>query len=220
MIAITKKHNNFRFVEILLNKLSHYKQVNRAYFCLMKTSKRISLQICLLLLSCCMGGAVWAQKAAAIAKGSKIEFRLRNHTEGVEEKITATNLKGTIIFDPKQLAKASFDITTDPQSTHGSDPKTVGPMVKGSLTASYPKMRIKSTSVTADGSVIYILHGNMTENGITKPVSIQFTALPSGNGYLFRGSFQVNRNQYSSDVQKDDYDDVISAFIEIKTATK
>ena len=153
------------------------------------------------------------------AKNSTVEFRVYNHKDGND---LARGLfpitKGNIIFNPKQLNKSSFDVVLNAADISTSN-KEVNKSLESKLflsAATYPEIRIKSTSITSDGSVVYILHGNLTLKGITKPVDIQFTATPMGNGYLFRGSFRINRLTYNVG-EKGDIDDMVTLFVELRT---
>ena len=56
----------------------------------------------------------------------------------------------------------------------------------------------------------YKATGNLTIKGATKAISFPFTATKTANGYLFSGSFTINRLDYgvgkSSMVLSDDVD--------------
>jgi polyisoprenoid-binding protein YceI len=153
------------------------------------------------------------------ANNSNVEFRVYNHKNGND---LARGLfpitKGNIFFDPKQLSKSSFDVVINAADISTSN-KEVNKSLESKLflsAATYPEIKIKSTSITSDGNVIYILHGTLTLKGITKPVDIQFTATPMGTGYMFRGSFRINRLTYNVG-EKGDIDDMVTLFIELRT---
>ena len=153
------------------------------------------------------------------AKNSQVEFRVYNHKEGMNlVRGLFPDINGSIFFDPKHLATASFDVSVNPASISTANTRRDEDLVSANFLSAvhYPEIRIKSNSVTTDGGVIYMLHGTLVMKGITKPVNIQFTATPIKSGYLFRGSFQLNRLLYHVGEQGD-IDNTVTVFIEIRT---
>ena len=150
-----------------------------------------------------------AQQFVPAEKGCKVEFKMVKHKETIRESLN--NLKGKIIFDPQHLNTASFDITI---SGKGNNPE-IGSYFTSSK---YPAIKIRSTGVTQDkpGDIIYILHGNITINGITKPANIQFLVSHSATGYTFRGSIELKRLDFNIGTKDDGIEENVSAFIEIR----
>ncbi len=189
---------------------------------------RINITICILaglLLSLFLPVSVSAQEYVPAAKGCKVAFTVTNHKDG-EGTIrgTLSNLKGKIIFDPQHLNSALFDITVIAGSANTGAAERDKTLKKDTYfnPVKYPLISIKSTGVTQDrpGGVIYVMHGNLTIKGITKPVNIQFTATPSGSGYLFRGSFRLSRLAFNVGTKDDGVDDNVSIFIEVRANKK
>lgn len=173
---------------------------------------------------CCFSSVIYAQHYTPVDKGSKIEFRVNNHKDGNEVvKGTFSNLKGDIVFDPAHPEKSSFDVAVNAGTINTGLAERDKELKHESWFSQslYPTIRVKSTSVTADGKsgIIFILHGNLTMKGITKPVNIQFTATPVGTGYLFRGSFHLKRLDYNVG-QKGEVNNDVSLFMEIKANRK
>lgn len=182
---------------------------------------RLALICCILLLSLCVS----AQTYLPTNRGSKLEFNFKQGKGEtlVQSKATFSSVLGLIQFDPKQLQHASFDlsVTTTGLSTMS---KTEGARLKGADffdVADYPVINIKSTSVTQDapGSVVYIVAASLTIKGITKPVKIQLTCVPSGTGYMFHGLMQFSRMAYGLG-EKNDFDDIVPVFLQINTTKK
>src|SRR3954471_4638324 len=76
-------------------------------------------------------------------------------------------------------------------------------------TDKYPLISFVSTGITtSNGS--YKATGSLTLKGVSKTISFPFTATKTANGYLFSGSFTINRLDYgvgkSSMVLGDDVD--------------
>ncbi len=164
-----------------------------------------------------------AQQFVPVAKGSKVEFKLTSHKDGDEVvKGRLAGLKGKITFDPKTLNTASFDITIGSGSVNTGKAALDNTIKKESFfnAIKYPVIHFKSTSVTQDipGSIVYVLQGNLTIKGITKPAKIQFMATPTGDAYLFRGSLEMSRLAFNIGTNDDKLDDNVSVFIEVRTA--
>jgi len=167
---------------------------------------------------------VTGQHLVPSEKDSKVEFRVNYHKNGNESvKGRFSNIKGDITFDPKQPGKSSFDISINAASINTGIPERDKALKNEQFFnhSLYPVIHLKSTSVAADGpgGIIYVLHGDLTIKGITKPVNVQFTATPMGTGYLFRGSFHLDRMDYKLG-EKGDIDNDVSLFIEVKTIKK
>jgi polyisoprenoid-binding protein YceI len=166
-----------------------------------------------------------AQMYIPAEKGCKVEFKAIRHKGGDQViRGTLSSLKGKITFDPKNLNTAAFDITLSAGSI-----KTGNPDIDKVLRAipyfnplKYPLVTIKSTSVTQDrpGGIIYVLHGDLTINSITKPVSIQFMATPTDRACMFRGTLQLSRASFGLGEKGDGIEDVVSVFIEVRTTKK
>ena len=177
---------------------------------------RIILAIVLSLL---LPEIVDAQIYVPEAQGCKVEFRVTNK-KGEVIKGNLNNVKGKITFDPKQLSTASFDIGVGLGGIASGRSKIDVELKKENYfnPAKYPLIKIKSTSVTQDkpGGPVYILHGNLTIKGTTKPVNIQFMATPVGDGYLFRGTLQLSRAAFDVGSKGDGVEDNVSVFIEVR----
>ncbi len=161
-----------------------------------------------------------AQQYVPTAKGSKTELKFTYHKDDEAIKCSLGVIKGKINFDPKKLSAASFDITIGTSLLNTGITEWNKTVKSESFlnTAKYPAIHLKSTSVTQDkaGSIVYIIHGNLTIKGITKMVNIQFVATPLGTGYIFRGGFDVSRQGYDLGTKDDKLDDPVAMFIEIK----
>lgn len=83
---------------------------------------------------------------------------------------------GTIHFDDKDVTKSSVEFTAKVESVDTG----VAPRDKHLRTADffevekYPTMTFKSTGVERKGKDSYVLHGDLTLKGVTKPVQLPF----------------------------------------------
>jgi polyisoprenoid-binding protein YceI len=87
------------------------------------------------------------------------------------------DFKGAIHFDEKDVTKSSVEFTAKVESIDTG----VEPRNKHLRTADFfdvekfPEMTFKSTSVERKGKDGYVLHGDLTLKGVTKPVALPFT---------------------------------------------
>ncbi len=159
-----------------------------------------------------------------VDKGSKVEFTVGTGSKELPKiKGQLSGLAGTIVFDPTNLAKASFDITLNAATATSAD-KVADSKVKSEAylnVGKYPQIRIKSRRVKQDrpGSIVYVLEGDLTLKGVTRPVSVQFTTSPRGNGLLFRGVLHLNRLTYGVG-GKNDADALVAVFLEVLARKK
>jgi len=61
--------------------------------------------------------------------------------------------------------------------------------------ANYPRIHFLSTKITGKGGA-FTMTGHLTIKGKSKDVSFPFTASPADDGYLFKGSFKINRKDF------------------------
>ncbi|MDT5272056.1 MAG: hypothetical protein QOH49_4242 [Acidobacteriota bacterium] len=86
------------------------------------------------------------------------------------------DFEGTIHYDDKDVTKSSVEFTAKVESIDTG----VAPRDKHLRTADffevekYPALSFKSTSVERKGKDAYILHGDLTMKGVTKPVQFPF----------------------------------------------
>jgi polyisoprenoid-binding protein YceI len=104
------------------------------------------------------------------------------------------DLKGTLIFDPADLAHAKFDVSVDASTinTGNGMMNTHAKSAEWFDVQRYPFIRFTSESFekTASG---YVVKGTLDMHGVQKLITIPFTF--SNN--VFAGSFDVNRLDYN-----------------------
>jgi polyisoprenoid-binding protein YceI len=87
------------------------------------------------------------------------------------------DFNGMIRFDDKDVTKSSVEFTAKVESVDTG----VAPRDKHLRTADffdvekYPEMSFKSTQIERKGKSGYVLHGDLTLKGVTKPVAFPFT---------------------------------------------
>lgn len=164
----------------------------------------------------CMTMSVLAQQQYKPQNdSSSIKFRIKNF--GIPVSGSITGLKGTIQFDPQKLGACTFSVSLDaPTVNTGIDMRDNHLKQDDYFSvAKYPLISFTSTKVTASTKEGYLyLFGDLTIKGVTKPISFPFQALPSGNGYVFTGSFSINRKDFGVGGSSISMNDMVS--IELK----
>jgi polyisoprenoid-binding protein YceI len=103
-------------------------------------------------------------------------------------------LKGTVNFDPGNLAASKFDASIDVASinTGNGMKNTHAKSEKWFDAEKYPVIKFTSTSITKTATG-YAAAGIMDMHGVQKPVTIPFTF----ENNEFKGSFEVNRMDFN-----------------------
>jgi polyisoprenoid-binding protein YceI len=141
--------------------------------------------------------ACFAQEYKPLDEGSAISFEIKNF--GFNTKGSFSGLEGKISFDPKDPAKASFDVSVSAASVNTDNGMRDSHLKKEAYfdVEKYPHIRFVSTSLSGpDKSGHYTLSGKLTMKGTTKDIYFPFIATPMGDDYIFKGEFQLNRKDY------------------------
>lgn len=130
-----------------------------------------------------------------VDQGSSLTFAIKNF--GIEADGKFSGLQGDVTFDPANTSTANFDVTIDAASVN-TDNNLRDSHLRGESyfdVKNYPKIHLVSTKVTGkNGS--YVFTGKLTIKKQTKVVSFPFTATPTTDGMMFKGSFTMNRKDY------------------------
>ena len=142
-------------------------------------------------------GLVFGQNFTPIDEGSKVHFVVDNF--GIATGGNFKGLTGTIKYDPAQPAAADFDVSVD-ATTIDTDIESRDNHLKRKEyfdVKNYPKISFKSTKITKTNKDSFLyMFGNITIKGVTKEVKFPFTATSQNGGYLFEGSFKLNRRDF------------------------
>lgn len=137
------------------------------------------------------------QMLTPLVDNSKVQFVIKNL--GFKTGGELTGLKGSIRFDPKQYANSAFDVTVD-AATIDTDNNTRDGHLRGEEyfnAEKFPLIRFQSTKVMQSTKAgRFYMYGILTIKGVTKPVEFGFGASPKDGGYVFDGSFQINRRDF------------------------
>ena len=140
---------------------------------------------------------LFAQNYSPVNNGSKVHFVIKNF--GIATGGDFSGLSGSIKFDPANPAAADFDVNVD-ASTVDTDVEARDNHLRRSEffdVKNFPTISFKSTKVTKTNKDGYFyVFGNLTIKGVTKEVKFPFTAVAKDSGYLFEGSFKLNRRDF------------------------
>jgi polyisoprenoid-binding protein YceI len=140
---------------------------------------------------------IFAQTYKPADDGSKVKFVIKNF--GINTGGSFNGLGGTINFDPANLAAASFDVTVDAK-TVDTDVESRDNHLRGEEyfnVEKFPTLNFKSTKVTKTNSNDFLyMFGNITIKGVTKEIKFPFKAAPKDDGFLFEGTFKLNRRDF------------------------
>lgn len=151
-------------------------------------------KIILFLLGLVIVNVVFAQLKPS-DKGSSLQFTIKNF--GFDVTGTFTGLKGDIKFDPQKAEESNFDVTLDANTINTDNNMRDNHLRENTYfdVKNYPNIHFVSTKVTGkNGS--YTITGKLTIKKTTKEVSFPFTASPAEDGYLFKGTFKINRKDF------------------------
>ena len=132
-----------------------------------------------------------------VDKESSLKFTIGNF--GFDVHGSFGGFQGSINFDLQNPAAGSFDVTID-ASTINTDNSLRDKHLKEDSyfdVANYPRIHFVSSKITVGGKGgSFTLYGHLTIKGKSKDISFPFTASPADDGYLFKGSFKINRKDF------------------------
>ncbi len=148
------------------------------------------------ILCLCCTAILYAQQYQPSDEKSTVSFSIKNF--GIATGGSFKGLKGTIEFNPASAGTAKFDISVDAGKVNTDNNARDNHLRKEEYfdAEKYPGISFVSAKITAKGSG-FTVAGKLTIKGTTKDISFPFTAQPKDDGYLFEGSFQLNRRDFN-----------------------
>lgn len=153
----------------------------------------------ILLFCCCVISAslVFAQ-LTPVDKESSVEFKIKNF--GFTVTGSFKGLSGKIFYDSKNLSACNFNVNVD-ANTVDTDNGLRDEHLRGETyfdVKNYPRISFVSTRITpSNKNGVWIVFGKLTIKNVTKDISFPFTAAATNGGYLFKGSFNINRRDFN-----------------------
>jgi polyisoprenoid-binding protein YceI len=151
----------------------------------------------LLFIALFIGKITFAQNYTPTDAGSKVHFVIKNF--GIKTSGDFTELKGSIAFNPTNLATSQFNVSVSSTTINTDNNARDKHLRKTEYfnVEKYPEINITSTKISESTNAgRYFFAGNITMKGITKPIQFGFSATASTNGYLFNGEFEINRRDF------------------------
>ena len=107
-------------------------------------------------------------------------------------------LKGTVLFDEKDLASSKFDVTVDVNTINTGNGMKNGhaKSEKWFDAEKYPLISFTSSAITRTASG-YEAKGVLEMHGVKKDFTIPFTFSNTATGGVFNASFNVNRLDFN-----------------------
>ncbi len=148
-----------------------------------------------LLIALCSFAGMFAQQYQPVDDKSTVKFGIRNFGVGTGGEFKG--LEGSIEFDKASPDKITFDISVDAAKINTDNNARDSHLRKEEYfdVANHPKITFKSDKVAAKGNG-FTVSGKLTIKGTTKNISFPFTAEAKDDGYLFSGSFEINRRDF------------------------
>lgn len=126
-----------------------------------------------------------------VDKTDSVTFNIKNF--GINTKGEFQGLNGSITWDAANPANSSFDVSVAVNTINTGIAMRDKDLKEATWfdASKFPTINFKSTNVTATN-----VTGNLTIKGITKQISFPFTVTPDASGYVFEGSFPLNRRDF------------------------
>jgi polyisoprenoid-binding protein YceI len=131
-------------------------------------------------------------------EGSSVRFAIKNFGGNVTGSFKG--LKGKIVFDAVKTESSSFDVTIDVKTINTGINLRDSDLKKEKYfnVEKFPLIQMVSTGIRKDAgkSDGYVFNGVVIIKGVKKEISFPFTATQQNDGYLFKGSFPLNRRDF------------------------
>ena len=162
-----------------------------------KPGKRIFMKRLIFIFSVFISAVTSAQTYSPVNNGSRVHFVINNF--GIATGGNFSGLSGSIKFDPNNFAASDFDVSVDANTVDTDIESRDNHLRKAEYldVKTYPRLLFKSTKVTKTNKDGYFyMFGTFTIKGVTKEIKFPFTATAKDGGYLFEGSFKLNRRDF------------------------
>ncbi|MEP6749598.1 MAG: YceI family protein [Bacteroidota bacterium] len=141
-------------------------------------------------------GACAVAQYKPVDNGSSVQFKIKNF--GVNTGGSFSGLQGDIKFDGNHLEDAVVDVSIDANTVNTGN-ETRDNHLRGETyfdVQHFPRIHFVSSKVTAAVGASSIVSGKLTIKNKTKDISFPFTAVATAEGYLFKGTFVINRREF------------------------
>jgi polyisoprenoid-binding protein YceI len=131
-----------------------------------------------------------------VAKESSVQFTIHNFGFRVTGSLGAP--QGDIRFNPDSLSNCFFRVTIKSESINTDNSMRDEHLKEEDYfdVKKYPLISFVSGNFQKAGKNQFVVSGRLTIKKETRDIQIPFTVDKSGNGYLFTGTFKMNRRDY------------------------
>lgn len=165
---------------------------------------------------------IFAQTLIPADESSTIKFAIKNL--GITVNGTFKGIKGEILFDHSNPNNSFFNLSVDAASVNTGIHARDSHLKKEDYlnVHKFPLITFLSTKVFPSGKEgIFIVNGNISIKDVKKSISFPFTISEQENGFLFKGTFKLNRRDFNvgkaSLVLSDNLDVSFSVYATSKT---
>ena len=154
-------------------------------------------KILLLLMVIFLVVSLKAQILVPVDAASTVKFTIKNF--GLKVNGFMKGLQGKIIFNPSNLATASFAVSADAATINTNNGTRDTHLKKEEYfdVAKHQRLQFTSTKIAATNNpAVFKIEGNITIKGVTKWLSFPFTVVEKPDGYMFLGEFTINRRDF------------------------
>ena len=161
--------------------------------------KKIIVLAVALLVSAASYAQSWKLDKAHAKMTFTVTHLLMSEVDGVFK-----NFDATITSSKEDFSDAVFELSADTKQITTNNDMRDGHLQKADMfdTEKFPTMTFKSTSILSAGAKKYVLKGDLTIKGVTKPVSLDLTLIGTGTNRQgkklvgFKASGIVKRTDY------------------------
>jgi polyisoprenoid-binding protein YceI len=138
-----------------------------------------------------------AQVFQPVDEKSDIKFIIKNF--GIKTGGSFKGLKGTIVMDAANPSGISFDVTIDAKTVNTDNDSRDNHLRKDEYfnVGAFPVISFKSEKITGNNLNKLFVYGKLSIKGVSKNITIPFKATAKEDGYLFEGTFSINRRDYN-----------------------
>lgn len=126
-----------------------------------------------------------------VDEDGSVSFTVKNL--GINTSGEIKGLKGSIQWDEANVSKSSMNVSVDVSTINTGIEMRDSHLKKAEYfdADKFPQISFKSSAVTATS-----VSGTLTIKGVSKNISFPYTVKKSNDGYLFEGSFSIDRKDF------------------------
>jgi polyisoprenoid-binding protein YceI len=136
-------------------------------------------------------------KLTPAQEGSSVAFKIKNF--GISVDGSLKQLNGTIDFQSTNVLQTVFQVSVASATINTGIGARDNHLRKADYfdVSTYPKISFTSSKVVNSNKAgTYFVYGTLRIKNTAKEISFPFTVKETSGGYLFEGSFKINRRDY------------------------